>query len=905
MAVRIQFRRGTAAEWTSANPTLAPGELGYETDTAKFKIGDGTTAWTSLNYGGINQADIDNAVANVIDLAPSTLDTLNEIAASLGDDPDFINTVGTAIATAESNVRAYADGQANSAQANAQAYADNAVANLVSSAPGALDTLNELAAALGDDPNFSTTITNSLANRIEFVTDTAANFASANAVLDAQTFGITSDTRRVKVGDGVQAWGDLTWLGEDFVLEHNSATTVHGITNTLELVYQADLTPYAELESATMANTTFTGDITLPSTTDIGNVTAAAIGYLENVGSDIQEQLDAKLSSTLAANTYAPIANASFTGSVVLPSTTQIGDVSSTEIGYLQGVTSAIQTQFSNVDTDLSNLQAGLDNKIDSSDAANTYAPIANASFTGTVVLPTETSIGNVSSTEIATLDGIDTSLDLQSQLNSKAELNSPTFSGTVALPTDTSIGNVSATEIGHLEGLTSAIQTQLDGKLASSVAATTYAPLESPSFTGTVSLPADTSIGNVTATEISYLANTANEIQTQLNNKAPLSSPTFTGTVSGITASMVGLGNVDNTADLDKPVSTATQTALDAKLSLSGGTMTGKITLDGDPTQAMHAVTKQYVDSVEAGLITRPAVRAATTEPLPSAGTNVTYDNGTDGVGATLNLGQLASLTIDGISSWTQWDGILVKDQTNKFENGRYVVFQIGNDVDTDWILRRCSLCDTADEIPGSYIFVTDGTVNEQTGWVQHVDDPATFTVGTDDIDVYQFAGAGSVTAGTNISVSGKQVSVVDNPTFTSNVAVQGQLTLGIGGMGGGIEFSDGTIQYSAGVPSLTVFTEKTANYTLDTLTHQDNVIEMNSSSALTFTIPTDAALAWPVGASMDIFQMGTGQVTVVGDTGVTVLFTPGNKLRTQYSSCTIMKRAADSWVLYGDLTA
>jgi hypothetical protein len=48
---RIQFRRGTAAEWTSANPTLAVGELGFETDTTKFKIGDGSTAWTSLAYG--------------------------------------------------------------------------------------------------------------------------------------------------------------------------------------------------------------------------------------------------------------------------------------------------------------------------------------------------------------------------------------------------------------------------------------------------------------------------------------------------------------------------------------------------------------------------------------------------------------------------------------------------------------------------------------------------------------------------------------------------------------------------------------------------------------------------------------------------------------------------------------
>lgn len=52
MAVKnlVQLRRGTAAEWTSANPTLSVGEIGVETDTLQFKIGDGSAAWTSLAY---------------------------------------------------------------------------------------------------------------------------------------------------------------------------------------------------------------------------------------------------------------------------------------------------------------------------------------------------------------------------------------------------------------------------------------------------------------------------------------------------------------------------------------------------------------------------------------------------------------------------------------------------------------------------------------------------------------------------------------------------------------------------------------------------------------------------------------------------------------------------------------
>lgn len=52
MAIQMQQRRGTAAQWTSVNPTLAAGEIGVETDTQKFKVGNGSTAWNSLGYTG-------------------------------------------------------------------------------------------------------------------------------------------------------------------------------------------------------------------------------------------------------------------------------------------------------------------------------------------------------------------------------------------------------------------------------------------------------------------------------------------------------------------------------------------------------------------------------------------------------------------------------------------------------------------------------------------------------------------------------------------------------------------------------------------------------------------------------------------------------------------------------------
>lgn len=118
------------------------------------------------------------------------------------------------------------------------------------------------------------------------------------------------------------------------------------------------------------------------------------------------------------------------------------------------------------------------------------------------------------------------------------------------------------------------------------------------------------------------------------------------------------------------------------------------------------------------------------------------------------------------------------------------------------------------------------------------------------------------------------------------------------------GIVFADGT-QRLEGVPSRTPIIQKTASYTLSALTERDNLVEIDSASATTLTIPLNSAVAFPVGTSLDILQTGTGQVTIAGDAGVTVNATPGLKLRTRWSSVTLFKRATNTWVVYGDLTA
>ena len=108
-------------------------------------------------------------------------------------------------------------------------------------------------------------------------------------------------------------------------------------------------------------------------------------------------------------------------------------------------------------------------------------------------------------------------------------------------------------------------LATTLGTFLTSSSAQATYARLASPAFTGTVSgiTKAMVGLGNVDNTRDASKP-VSSATQAALNLKANSASPTFTGTVSGITKAMVGLGNVDNTSEANKPISTAVQAALD-----------------------------------------------------------------------------------------------------------------------------------------------------------------------------------------------------------------------------------------------------------------------------------------------------------------------------------------------------
>jgi len=915
MAVRIQFRRGTAAEWTSANPTLAAGEAGYETDTAKFKLGNGSTAWNSLAYAGVNQSDIEDAVNAVIDGAPGVLDTLNELAAALNNDEDFSTTIVNALTTHANNTT------------NVHGIANTALLITQELLTAELNTVN------GEIDTHINATTN-----VHGITNTANLVYQAELASEVATLNTNKAPVESPSFTGTVLLPSTTSIGDV------SSTEISYLNNVTGSI-QTQLNEKANLDSPE-----FLGTVVLPSTTSIGNVSSTELSYLDNVTSNIQTQLNGKADEN-QLDDKADLNSPSFVGTVVLPSTTSIGNVIADEISYLEGVTSSIQDQ--------------LDDK------ADTDSP----SFSGTVVLPSTTSIGNVIASEIGHLEGVTSAI--QGQLDGKlatsvasttyAALTGATFTGNVVLTANTTIGTVDSTELGHLNGITSNVQDQLNAKadesdvsnaialkadavdpeftveylglgesitLPQAAQSITSSSVDSPmrdggfaffpydgpgSYTGGITFASGdlVKIDVVgAAVPLPSVMGYTYQVSTDYNS---FNASDFTWTVifdlvdptaqsiSDTNAAIAAWNNT--TADIviyhygTQSATIATelayldgvtsniQTQLNSKLSLSGGTMTGRVTLSANPTQALHAVTKQYVDGIEAGLKAKPSVRAATTTNLSAI-----YDNGTDGVGATLTAdSNRAFTTLDGVTSWAITSppmGVLVKNQTNAEENGRYNLTSLGSSTEP-WVLTRCGLCDEANEIPGAYVFVQDGTVNEGTGWVQIVADPDTFEVGTDDIIVTQFSGPGSITAGNNISVVGGQVSVVSNPTFANVVTASS-----------GVAFSDGT-QTKVGVPSITTIDQKTDSYTLSSLAERDTVIEISSTSATTLTIPAESTVNYPIGTTLDIVQTNTGQVTIAGAGGVTVNATPGLKLRARWSSVTLLKRASNSWLVYGDLTA
>ena len=189
------------------------------------------------------------------------------------------------------------------------------------------------------------------------------------------------------------------------------------------------------------------------------------------------------------------------------------------------------------------------------------------------------------------------------------------------------------------------------------------------------------------------------------------------------------------------------------------------RLTEVADPSQAQDAATKAYVDAVKSGLNVKDSVKVASAAALAAS----TYSNGSSGVGATLTANANGALTIDGVNSGLGTKRVLIKDQTDASQNGIYTVTNAGSGA-AAFVLTRATDADTGAELTGgTFVFAEEGTANADNGFVfTHQGTP---TMGTTDLTVSQFSGAGQITAGSGLTKSGNTINaVVDDSSIEIN---------------------------------------------------------------------------------------------------------------------------------------
>jgi hypothetical protein len=370
-------------------------------------------------------------------------------------------------------------------------------------------------------------------------------------------------------------------------------------------------------------------------------------------------------------------------------------------------------------------------------------------------------------------------------------------------------------------------------------------------------------------------------EIETAIDNEAAARNQAIADEISGHNS---GTTNVHGIADT---TALATNSSVDSAIS----------THSSDTTN-VHGIS----DTAE--LVTKTGTETLTNKTISAADNSVT-----------VNLSDVVDVTAS-VSELNILDGATVSTTELNYVDG--VTSAIQTQLDDKAPLEDPTFTGTltaADvEITGN--LVIGGTTTTVNATDLAISDPLIYMSSgawtTDIVDVGFLAATGEVggTEGSHKhsglfrdvsdSKKWKLVSNVQHPV--SNVvdltdAVYDTLKVG------GVEFADG-VQVKQGVPSLTTINQQAGAYTT-VLTDRDKLVEVSSATGVTLTIPTNASVAYPVGTSIDILQTGAGQVTIAGAGGVTVNATPGLKLRTQWSSATIFKRAENTWVVYGDLSA
>lgn len=744
MASIIRIKRSGV---TGSPPSLAQGEIAYSylageqnNGGDRLYIGTGTevTPGVATNIevigGKYFTTKLDHAPGTLTANSAIIVDSnskINEI--KIDDIVIDSNTISTAVAN--TNLVLIAGGGksidvsgfkitnlgAPSANTDAvtKAYVDNAISGLES------NTDFSYAADIGS-------------GQINIVSDTFSILGgtglttSANSATDSIV--ITLDNTTVVANTYDASTGIPT-----FTVDAQGRLTAASTSTTLQNMSSIDV---GDLSIANNTITNTTGSIVLNSSTDVIDVSGAVIS---NVGTPVANNdvttkayVDSAVSSLESASNL-DIAGDSGTGSILLAS----------EVLTLAGGT-GLSTSVSN-----NAITVTLDN---TGVAANTYGssteiPILTINAQGQVTLANTASI----STDLA--------------------ISGDSGSDTVSLLTDTfniAGGTGLSTAVAN-----NSVTVNLDntGVAADTYGSTTEIPVLTINAQGqvtlanTVSISTDLSITGDTGTDtVSLLTDSLNfnggtgVTTTVSNNSIEFAIGQDVATTANVIFNSVDAtfsletGNIIISGNTISTVSANTELVLDPGTFIS---VNDNLIKDvADPESPGDAANKRYVDTVAQGLSILPSAKAATTTDLGA--TYAAGPNGLNpGVGATLTIPAVATLNIDGVTSWTLGDNILVKDQTNLFENGSYTITQVGGAV-TNWILTRATFDDEPDEIPGSFEFVSLGTQYKSTGWVATTPSANNgIVVGTDDIVWVQFSGAGTYIAGNGLDLQGNIFSV------------------------------------------------------------------------------------------------------------------------------------------------
>jgi hypothetical protein len=510
---------------------------------------------------------------------------------------------------------------------------------------------------------------------------------------------------------------------------------------------------------------------------------------------------------------------------------------------------------------------------------SNTISGITSAMITdGTIVNADINASAAIAYSKLA-LTGTIVSTDIANDAIVDADINTAAnIAWTKIAPSST----VSATELGYLDGVTSAIQTQIDSKLATATASSTYAPLASPALTGTPTAPTATA-----GTSTTQVATTA-FVGTAVSNLVA-SAPSTLDTLNELATA---LGN-------DAAFSTTVTNSIAAKLPLAGGTMSGaiamgtnKITGMGTPTTSTDAATKGYVDGVT-------VAPSNLTGPITSVGsaTSIASQTGT-GTKFVVDTSPTLVTPVLGVATATSINGTTIPSTKTLV-------------VTTDKLSALAATTSTelagviSDETgSGSLVFATSPTL-------------VTPVLGTPT--------SVTLTNGTGLPVSGITAS-------TSTALGVGSVELGhatdttIARVSAGVASIEGVnIVTTSSTDTLTnktltapvisspkissTYTAKTAAYTFAS-GDEGQLFSMNNAASVQFNIPTDATFNFAVGTEIHVFWItGAGQPTIGAVTpGTTTVISTGAtsatpKLRVANSGATCKKLAANSWIVFGDL--